>query len=224
MWSITFTIRCNDTGTVDELRPTNIRDRSLLIERSCPIEGFAFIDTRSHTMEFHLENRGLLDKCPKNSRCKRHRAQKGTRAVFPRVPPCYAPRAIPSHSLLAQFLPPSHLPAYDLSRLSTFSPLNPDTPQMPRLRFRDPFVARRHARWRVPTVTSRTCAGLLWRKESARYNDPFFRVRCSRWDVCTLDRGILDSLQREARADATIAHVAWFHQTYCHFFLFIASH
>lgn len=121
------------------LRQTNVC-RSFLIERSCPIEGFAFIDTRSHTMEFHLENRGLLDRCLKNSRCKRHWAQKGTRAVFPRVSPCYAPRAIPSHSLLAQFLPfSSALPPCDLSRLSTFSPLYPDTPQMPCLRFRTPL-------------------------------------------------------------------------------------
>lgn len=131
MWNITFTIRCNDTGTVDELRPTNIRDRSFLIERSCPIEGFAFIDTRSHTMEFHLENRGLLDKCPKNSRCKRHRAQKGTRAVFPRVPPCYAPRAIPSHSLLAQFLSLLICPPMILAVSPRFLPLIPTPRRCP---------------------------------------------------------------------------------------------
>lgn len=127
----------------------NVCDRSFLIKRSCPIEGFAFIDTRSHTMEFHLENRGLLDKCPKNSRCKRHPGRKRDACRFPTCPPppCYAPRAIPSHSLLAQFLPLPVCPP-DLSRLSRFPPLNPDTPQMPRLivRFRAPFVARRHAR------------------------------------------------------------------------------
>lgn len=142
-------------------------------------------------MEFHLENRGLLDRWPKNSRCKRHRAEKGTRAVFPYVStsspsnPCYAPRAIPPHSscTISPSLP--LLPMIWRSD-STFPPLNLGTPQISRLRFRTPFVARRHARWRVPAMTSRTCAELLWRKEPAKYNDSFFRVHRSRWDICRL--------------------------------------
>lgn len=179
------------TFAVDEIK----YNRSFLRSRSCPIEGFAFVDTRSHTMKFHLENRGLLDRWPKNSRCKKTPGRKRDACRFPM---CLHP---PLQSLLFAACNSTSFFLHDFSLLSsapydlessdfTFPPLNLGTPQMSRLRFRTPFVARRHARWRVPAVTSRTCAGLLWRKEPAKYNDPFLQVRRSRWDICTLGRGI----------------------------------
>lgn len=46
------------------------------------MELYVFIDTRSHTMEFHLEDRKLLDRYPKKFQVWEAPGRKGTRAVF----------------------------------------------------------------------------------------------------------------------------------------------
>ena len=51
----------------------------------------SLIDSRGRHAKSHegipARIRDRADKCPKNSRCKWHRAKRGTRAVFPRVHP-----------------------------------------------------------------------------------------------------------------------------------------
>lgn len=187
-----------------------------LIERSCTIEG-----SRSQTREvtrWNLKIKAFLINARKIPGVKDTGLKKG-RVPFSHVSPLLCAACIPHSSYTISF-PSLLLPV--ISVISTTSPpFNLDSPQMPRLRFRIPFVARRHT-WRMLAVTSRTCAELL-RKEPARYNRSFCEVHRSRWDICILGRGILEKLARKVRADVRIAHVAWFYQILS-FPRFIISH
>lgn len=138
-----------------------------LIERSCTIEG-----SRSQTREvtrWNLKIKAFLINARKIPGVKDTGLKKG-RVPFSHVSPLLCAACIPHSSYTISF-PSLLLPV--ISVISTTSPpFNLDSPQMPRLRFRIPFVARRHT-WRMLAVTSRTCAELL-RKEPARYNRSLF--------------------------------------------------